>query len=147
VFERPQHGTTVNGGANGVGTVFEIAKTASGYASTPTTLVSLGGASGANPFGNLIADANGNLFGTAITGGANGVGTVFEVTGSGFAVTPFVGTPETRIAIAKAANEYGDLNAAALALGYPSAKALKQALSTQRHGNSCSRGHKNCSHG
>jgi uncharacterized repeat protein (TIGR03803 family) len=33
-------GTTTGGGANGFGTVFEIAKTASGYASTPTTLVS-----------------------------------------------------------------------------------------------------------
>ena len=33
-------GTTIAGGANGDGTVFEIAKTAHGYASTPTTLVS-----------------------------------------------------------------------------------------------------------
>ena len=33
-------GTTAVGGANGDGTVFEIAKTAAGYASTPTTLVS-----------------------------------------------------------------------------------------------------------
>ena len=32
-------GTTVHGGANSDGTVFEIAKTAHGYASTPTTLV------------------------------------------------------------------------------------------------------------
>ena len=37
------------GGANGDGTVFEIAKTASGYASTPTTLVSFNGANGAYP--------------------------------------------------------------------------------------------------
>ena len=32
-------GTTYSGGTSGDGTVFEIAKTASGYASTPTTLV------------------------------------------------------------------------------------------------------------
>ena len=32
-------GTTAFGGANGDGTVFEIAKTSSGYPSTPTTLV------------------------------------------------------------------------------------------------------------
>ena len=31
-------GTTQTGGANGDGTVFEIVKTASGYASTPTVL-------------------------------------------------------------------------------------------------------------
>src|SRR5262249_56847715 len=32
-------GTTVRGGANNEGTVFDITKTANGYASTPTTLV------------------------------------------------------------------------------------------------------------
>ena len=53
-----------SGGANDDGTVFEIAKTATGYASTPTTLVSFNGANGANPHGGLIADANGDLFGT-----------------------------------------------------------------------------------
>ena len=37
------------------------------------------GADGANPTGSLIADANGNLFGTTGTGGANGDGTVFEI--------------------------------------------------------------------
>ena len=42
-------GTTYSGGANGDGTVFEIAKTAGGYASTPTTLVSFNGADGADP--------------------------------------------------------------------------------------------------
>ena len=42
-------GTTASGGANGDGTVFEIAKTGSGYASTPTTLVSFNGTNGANP--------------------------------------------------------------------------------------------------
>ena len=36
-------GTTYGGGANGDGTVFEIAKTAGSYASTPTTLVSFNG--------------------------------------------------------------------------------------------------------
>jgi hypothetical protein len=52
-------GTTAGGGTNGT-TVFEIAKTANGYASTPTTLVSFNdfnGTKGANPQGTLIADA------------------------------------------------------------------------------------------
>ena len=35
-------GTTSGGGANGFGTVFEIAKIPTGYASTPTTLVNFG---------------------------------------------------------------------------------------------------------
>ncbi len=80
-------GTTSGGGANGIGTVFEILKTAAGYASTPTTLVSFNGTNGASPLGSLIADANGNLFGTANSGGANRIGTVFEITDSGFITT------------------------------------------------------------
>ena len=84
-------GTTRFGGANGDGTVFEIAKTANGYASTPTTLVSFNGTDGFSPdAGSLIADNHGDLFGTAVEGGANGDGTVFEITGSGFGGPPDV---------------------------------------------------------
>ena len=83
-------GTTQNGGASGDGTVFEIVKTTSGYASTPTTLVNLTYSSGANPYAGLIADANGDLFGTTFDAGAFGAGTVFEIvkTTSGYASTP-----------------------------------------------------------
>ena len=81
-------GTTYSGGASGDGTVFEIAKTASGYASTPTTLVSFNGTDGAGPFAGLTADSAGDLFGTTYAGGASGLGTVFEITDSGF-VTGF----------------------------------------------------------
>ena len=77
-------GVTLNGGANSKGTVFEIAKTAHGYASTPSTLVSFNGTDGAYPEAGLIADAHGDLFGTTAGGGANSNGTVFEITGSGF---------------------------------------------------------------
>jgi uncharacterized repeat protein (TIGR03803 family) len=81
-------GTTLQGGANGYGTVFEIAKTASGYASTPTTLVSFNSTDGANPQTELIVDASGNLFGTTGYGGTNdqsagGDGTLFELMNSG----------------------------------------------------------------
>lgn len=44
-----------------------------------TTLASFKGANGANPYGTLIEDGSGNLFGTTSTGGANGDGTVFEL--------------------------------------------------------------------
>ena len=79
------------------GTVFEIKKTATGYASTPTTLVSFNGTDGVGPYAGLIADANGNLFGTTYDGGASGAcgflsgcGTVFEVkkTADGYASAP-----------------------------------------------------------
>ena len=90
-------GTTPDGGANDEGTVFEIAKTATGYTSAPTTLVSFnvagdgaGGGVGPGPQGNLIADANGDLFGTTAGGGANEDGTVFEIakTATGYASAP-----------------------------------------------------------
>ena len=76
-------GTTAAGGANGDGAVFEIAKAGAGYASTPTTLFSFDGASGAGPASGLIADAAGNLFGVTPSGGANGYGTVFELVRDG----------------------------------------------------------------
>ena len=64
--------------------MFEIAKTGGSYASTPTTLVSFNGTNGEDPYAGLIADAAGDLFGTTVDGGANGDGTVFEITDSGF---------------------------------------------------------------
>ena len=75
-------GTTVGGGVDGQGTVFEIVRTTNGFASTPTTVVSFTGADGANPTGSLIADAAGHLFGTTSAGGTSGQGTVFESPGA-----------------------------------------------------------------
>jgi uncharacterized repeat protein (TIGR03803 family) len=76
-------GTTASGGANGDGTVFEIAKAGAGYASTPATLFSFDGANGAGPVSGLLADAAGDLFGTTTSGGAYGYGTVFELVNNG----------------------------------------------------------------
>jgi uncharacterized repeat protein (TIGR03803 family) len=83
-------GTTLSGGANGDGTVFEIAKTDAGYASAPISLVSFDGSNGQFPTGGLIADAAGNLFGTTQAGGETGDGTVFEIakTVAGYASLP-----------------------------------------------------------
>jgi ELWxxDGT repeat protein len=80
-------GTTANGG----GTVFEIVKNGSSYASTPTTLVNFNNGFSGGPEGSLIADANGDLFGTHFgTFGGPDYGTVFEImkTSTGYASTP-----------------------------------------------------------
>jgi uncharacterized repeat protein (TIGR03803 family) len=71
------YGTTNGGGANsGSGTVFKITT-----AGVETVLHSFGaGTDGANPQAGLILGADGNLYGTTQLGGANGAGTVFEVT-------------------------------------------------------------------
>jgi uncharacterized repeat protein (TIGR03803 family) len=94
-------GTTDYGGAYGLGTVFEIAKTPSGYASTPTVLANFGDTSpsavpgndtnGVYPFGSLVADAAGNLFGTTEQSfSSHASGTLFEITNSGFVVSPIM---------------------------------------------------------
>jgi uncharacterized repeat protein (TIGR03803 family) len=75
------YGTTSAGGANGNGTVFKLtaAKT-KGAAWTETVLYSFGkGSDGATPYGGLIFDAAGNLYGTTSAGGANAYGTVFQL--------------------------------------------------------------------
>ena len=89
-------GTTFSGGANSVGTVFEIPKTATGFGA-PTTLVTFNGAgNGATPIAGLIADAAGDLFGTTEVGGANNDGTVFEIPKTGTGSTGF-GAPTTLV--------------------------------------------------
>lgn len=72
-------GTTGQGGANGKGTVFELVKTATGYAA-PTTLASFDGVSAAGPNGGLVMDSAGDLFGTTTQTQIDGTnGTVFEL--------------------------------------------------------------------
>ncbi len=73
-------GTTVKGGANGDGTVFEV-KAGSGVV---TVLASFDGNNGTQPYAGLVADAAGDLYGVTSQGGANGDGTVFELTNTGF---------------------------------------------------------------
>ena len=79
-------GTTSSGGASGAGTVFEIAKTGGTFGALSVIATFTGSANGAAPHGGLTTDASGNLFGTTANGGANGLGTVFEIakTGSTF---------------------------------------------------------------
>jgi uncharacterized repeat protein (TIGR03803 family) len=78
------YGTSYNGGANNAGTVWELAK----GSSTITTLASFGGSNGAHPASGVTIDAGGNLYGTTVSGGASGVGTVWEIAkGSGTITT------------------------------------------------------------
>ena len=72
------YGTTSQGGVNGAGSVFEILKTGSGYAGAPITLFSFNSVIGYFPSDTLLANANGDLFGTA-QGSPSGFGTVFEL--------------------------------------------------------------------
>ncbi len=80
-------GTTQEGGTNGYGTVFEIAKTGAGFASAPTILANFNISNGAYPYSFLMPDAAGDLFGTTGYGGTYGDGTVFELAKTGSSLT------------------------------------------------------------
>lgn len=72
-----------NDNNTGNGTIFKV--TPSG---TFTLLYSFtGGADGANPQRPLVGAADGNFYGTAAYGGANGCGTVFKMTPAGILTT------------------------------------------------------------
>jgi uncharacterized repeat protein (TIGR03803 family) len=69
------YGTTAYGGANGAGTVFKIDPSG-----TETVLHSFNSSvDGGYPYGGLVMDSSGNLYGTAAYGGSNGDGTVFKI--------------------------------------------------------------------
>jgi uncharacterized repeat protein (TIGR03803 family) len=69
-------GTANEGGASGIGTVWELAK----GSSTITPFASFDGTNGLLPASDVTFDAHGDLFGTAAGGGASpsGSGTVWE---------------------------------------------------------------------
>ncbi|HTZ98258.1 MAG TPA: choice-of-anchor tandem repeat GloVer-containing protein [Terriglobales bacterium] len=73
------YGTTNNGGPSGDGVVFELSPNPNGEWSE-TVLHAFNWTDGAHPEANLIFDGAGNLYGTTVFGGADGKGTVFELT-------------------------------------------------------------------
>jgi uncharacterized repeat protein (TIGR03803 family) len=74
------YGTAAGGGPQNDGTVFELANSSHTF----SVLASFNGTNGEEPFGALLVDSSGNLFGTTVYGGASNDGTVFEVArGSG----------------------------------------------------------------
>jgi uncharacterized repeat protein (TIGR03803 family) len=80
------YGATAQGGLNDFGTVFELTPPASGTSWTQTVLHNFGSyPDGAGPFGTLVLDSSGNLYGvtengTALSRNDAQIGTVFEVT-------------------------------------------------------------------
>jgi uncharacterized repeat protein (TIGR03803 family) len=80
------YGTTVLGGDHGSGTVFQLSPTPNGW--TQNVLYSFtGGADGGEPYKGVSIDGQGNLYGTAVTGGSGscegGCGVVYKLTNTG----------------------------------------------------------------
>ena len=80
------YGTTVLGGDHGSGTVFQLSPIPNGW--VQNVLYSFtGGADGGEPYKGVSIDRQGNLYGTAVTGGSGscegGCGVVYKLTNSG----------------------------------------------------------------
>jgi len=79
-------GTTAFGGANscsphaGCGTVFKLAPNGNGTWTESVLYSFAGGNDGVEPLAGLVFDSAGNLYGTTLDGGPNGVGVVFRLT-------------------------------------------------------------------
>jgi uncharacterized repeat protein (TIGR03803 family) len=78
------YGTTYSGGANPpYGAVFELTPSGNGWTETVLYSFSAVNNDGNRPYGGLVLDKSGNLYGTTYYGGAFGYGTVFELKRSG----------------------------------------------------------------
>ena len=76
-------GAATTGGANGSGVVFEMRPTRSGEWDFKTLYSFQGAPDGVFPYGALLFDATGNLYGTTYYGGTNGLGAVYQLSPSG----------------------------------------------------------------
>jgi len=77
------YGTTNQGGgssncASGCGTVFELVNNSGTYTENVLHRFTKSNGDGALPYEALVMDSSGNLYGTTIAGGAQGLGTLFE---------------------------------------------------------------------
>jgi uncharacterized repeat protein (TIGR03803 family) len=73
------YGVSELGGVNGAGAVYELSPTAGGSWKTTVLYNFRGSPDAANPYGGLIFDNSGNLYGTTYFGGTAGLGTVFQL--------------------------------------------------------------------
>src|SRR6266576_228886 len=114
------YGTTVLGGDFGGGTVFQLSP--SGNGCVHTVLYSFtGGPDGGEPYKGVTLDAQGNLYGTAVTGGSGscegGCGVAYKLTNSGgtwsqAVIHAFTGGddgsgPGARVTVDRGGNIYG----------------------------------------
>jgi uncharacterized repeat protein (TIGR03803 family) len=77
------YGTTFHGGTNGDGTVFKLTPNGSGGYTESLLYSFAGGTDGQFPDASLTLDSSGALYGTTVSGGTNGTGTVFKLTPNG----------------------------------------------------------------
>lgn len=76
------YGTTSAGGSHNMGTVFELSPKENGKGWIEKVLYSFADSADGSPVSGVIADSNGNLYGETAEGGAQGEGTVYELSPS-----------------------------------------------------------------
>jgi uncharacterized repeat protein (TIGR03803 family) len=107
------YGTASAGGASGDGVVLEV--TSKGKETVLHTFT--GGADGATPYGNLLLADGGALYGTTMSGGASGQGTVYRLDGKketilySFAGGTDGAAPEAGLVMDASGNLYGTTSA------------------------------------
>jgi uncharacterized repeat protein (TIGR03803 family) len=113
------YGTTRYGGEHDWGTVFELSPSGSSWTEKILFSFSNSGDSGCQPFGGLVFDSAGNLYGTTNECGANSNGNVYKLSQSGgvWTQTPIYafdpnnrtdgGTPYSGVVFDSAGNLYG----------------------------------------
>jgi uncharacterized repeat protein (TIGR03803 family) len=74
------YGSTFEGGSDSDGTVFELSPVGNGTWEQILLHSFAGGSDGSEPWGGVVVDSSGNVYGTTISGGVAGYGTVWEVT-------------------------------------------------------------------
>jgi uncharacterized repeat protein (TIGR03803 family) len=108
------YGTSSFGGANGVGAIYKLTHSNSGW--KETILYNFQGLTdGQNPVGGVVLDSSGNLYGTTFDGGVNGGGTVYELSASRIFTTLYsfsggYGGPYNKLTLDKNGNIYGFTN-------------------------------------
>jgi uncharacterized repeat protein (TIGR03803 family) len=81
------YGTAAGGGTGcGCGLVFKLTKSGNSWTETVLYLFT-GGSDGETPYGGVVFDSAGNLYGTTFQRGANDSGTLFQLTNTGAAWT------------------------------------------------------------
>jgi len=126
------YGTTSSGGTSNAGTVFELSPSGSGWTEQPLLYEFTGGSNGGAPFAGLIADEQGNLYGTTYFGGDLhcGCGVVFELSPSPngtwsemvlytFTGVPDGGNPEAALIRDTSGNLYSTTSQGGIATGCP----------------------------
>lgn len=106
------YGTTDDGGLAGEGTVFELSGTDH---QNFAQLANFSVGTGYIPFTNVEIDGAGNLYGTTTLGGANGDGTVYELSGPNHQTmttllnftTPHTGDPGGQLTVDAAGDVFG----------------------------------------